>query len=233
MKYVSVAVDGPAGSGKSTITKLVAKSLGFNYVDTGAMYRALTYNFLSNGLDELEEEEIKELLSKTDFKVEYVDGVQYVYVNNEEVSDKIRTAEVSKFTSLFAKSPAVRDFLIDTQRNLANTNNIIMDGRDIASVVLPNADVKIFLTASVEERARRRVLDFERQGIENVDFEKVKEDIKARDWQDENRDIAPLVKVDSATLLDTTRLTIDEVVEKMTELVKSVEKYKLVGEYYV
>ena len=224
MKYVSVAVDGPAGSGKSTITKMVAKSLGFNYVDTGAMYRALTFNFLSNGLDELEEEKIKELLSKTAFKVEYVDGVQHVYINDEEVSDKIRTAEVSKFTSLFAKSPAVRDFLIDTQRNLANTNNIIMDGRDIASVVLPNADVKIFLTASVEERARRRVLDFERQGIENVDFEKVKEDIKARDWQDENRDIAPLIKVESATLLDTTSLTIDEVVEKMTELVKSVEK---------
>lgn len=224
MKYVSVAVDGPAGSGKSTITKMVAKSLGFNYVDTGAMYRALTFNFLSNGLDELEEEKIKELLSKTDFKVEYVDGVQYVYVNDEEVSDKIRTAEVSKFTSLFAKSPAVRDFLIDTQRNLANTNNIIMDGRDIASVVLPNADVKIFLTASVEERARRRVLDFKRQGIENVDFEKVKEDIKARDWQDENRDIAPLIKVESATLIDTTSLTIDEVVKKMTELVKSVEK---------
>ena len=224
MKYVSVAVDGPAGSGKSTITKMVAKSLGFNYVDTGAMYRALTFNFLSNGLDELEVEKIKELLSKTDFKVEYVDGVQYVYVNDVEVSDKIRTAEVSKFTSLFAKSPAVRDFLIDTQRNLAITNNIIMDGRDIASVVLPNADVKIFLTASVEERARRRVLDFERQGIENVDFEKVKEDIKARDWQDENRDIAPLIKVESATLIDTTSLTIDEVVEKMTELVKSVEK---------
>ena len=224
MKYVSVAVDGPAGSGKSTITKMVAKSLGFNYVDTGAMYRALTYNFLSNGLDELEEEKIKGLLGKIEFKVEYVDGVQYVYVNDEEVSDKIRTAEVSKFTSLFAKSRAVRDFLIDTQRNLANTNNIIMDGRDIASVVLPNADVKIFLTASVEERARRRMLDFERQGIANVDFEKVKEDIKARDWQDENRDIAPLVKVDSATLLDTTCLTIDEVVEKITELVKSVEK---------
>lgn len=224
MKYVSVAVDGPAGSGKSTITKMVAKSLGFNYVDTGAMYRALTYNFLSNGLDELEEEKIKGLLGKIEFKVEYVDGVQYVYVNDEEVSDKIRTAEVSKFTSLFAKSRAVRDFLIDTQRNLANTNNIIMDGRDIASVVLPNADVKIFLTASVEERARRRMMDFERQGVANVDFEKVKEDIKARDWQDENRDIAPLVKVDSATLLDTTCLTIDEVVEKMTELVKSVEK---------
>ena len=223
MKYVSVAVDGPAGSGKSTITKMVAKSLGFNYVDTGAMYRALTFNFLSNNLSELDEERIKELLSTVQFRVEYIDGVQYVYVNNEEVSDKIRTAEVSQYTSLFAKSPAVREFLIDTQRNLAGSNNIIMDGRDIASVVLPNADVKIFLTASVEERARRRVLDFERQGIENVDFEKVKEDIKARDWQDENRDIAPLVQVESATLLDTTSLTIDEVVAKMTELVKSVK----------
>ena len=224
MKYVSVAVDGPAGSGKSTITKMVAEKLGFNYVDTGAMYRALTYNFLSNDLKELEENKIKELLKELDFRVEYVDGVQYVYVNDVEVSDKIRTAEVSKYTSLFAKSPAVREFLIDTQRNLAHTNNIIMDGRDISSVVLPNADVKIFLTASVEERARRRVLDFERQGLENVDFEKVKEDIKARDWQDENRDIAPLVKVDSATLVDTTSMTIDEVVDKMTELVKAVER---------
>ena len=217
-------VDGPAGSGKSTITKMVAEKLGFNYVDTGAMYRALTYNFLSNDLKELEENRIKELLEKLDFRVEYVDGVQYVYVNDVEVSDKIRTAEVSQYTSLFAKSPAVREFLIDTQRNLAHTNNIIMDGRDIASVVLPNADVKIFLTASVEERARRRVLDFERQGLENVDFEKVKEDIKARDWQDENRDIAPLVKVDSATLVDTTSMTIGEVVDKMTELVKVVER---------
>ena len=224
MKYVSVAVDGPAGSGKSTITKMVAEKLGFNYVDTGAMYRALTYNFLSNDLKELEENKIKELLEDLDFRVEYVDGVQYVYVNDVEVSDKIRTAEVSKYTSLFAKSPAVREFLIDTQRNLAHTNNIIMDGRDIASVVLPTADVKIFLTASVEERARRRVLDFERQGLENVDFEKVKEDIKARDWQDENRDIAPLVKVDSATLVDTTSMTIDEVVDKMTELGKAVER---------
>lgn len=224
MKYVSVAVDGSAGSGKSTITKMVAEKLGFNYVDTGAMYRALTYSFLSNDLKELEENKIKELLEDLDFRVEYVDGVQYVYVNDVEVSDKIRTAEVSKYTSLFAKSPAVREFLIDTQRNLAHTNNIIMDGRDIASVVLPNADVKIFLTASVEERARRRVLDFERQGLENVDFEKVKEDIKSRDWQDENRDIAPLVKVDSATLLDTTSMTIDEVVDKMTELVKAVER---------
>ena len=179
--------------------------------------------FLKNNLTELDEKKIELLLSKVKFEVKFIDRVQYVFVNGEDVSEKIRTAEVSKFTSLFAKSPAVREFLIDTQRNLAMSNNIIMDGRDIASVVLPNADVKIFLTASVEERARRRVLNFERQGVVDIDFDKVKADIAARDYQDENRDIAPLVKVDDAVLIDTTNLTITEVVEKMTELIKKAE----------
>ena len=136
---------------------------------------------MKNNLTELDEKKIELLLSKVKFEVKFIDRVQYVFVNDEDVSEKIRTAEVSKFTSLFAKSPAVREFLIDTQRNLAMSNNIIMDGRDIASVVLPNADVKIFLTASVEERARRRVLDFERQGVVDIDFDKVKADIAARD----------------------------------------------------
>ena len=202
---------------------VIAKDFDYTYLDTGAMYRGLTYDFLKNNLTELDEKKIELLLSKVKFEVKFIDRVQYVFVNDEDVSEKIRTAEVSKFTSLFAKSPAVREFLIDTQRNLAMSNNIIMDGRDIASVVLPNADVKIFLTASVEERARRRVLDFERQGVIDIDFDKVKADIAARDYQDENRHIAPLVKVDDAVLIDTTNLTITEVVEKMTELIKKVE----------
>ncbi|ERK60149.1 cytidylate kinase [Gemella bergeri ATCC 700627] len=222
MKYISVAVDGPAGSGKSTITKLVADKLGFNYVDTGAMYRALTYNFLENNLTELCEEKIVELLKRVNFEVKFIKGIQHVFINNEDVSGKIRTAKVSKYTSLFSKSPAVRSFLIDSQRNLSKVGNIIMDGRDIASVVLPNADVKIFLTASVEERARRRVLDFKKQGITDVDFKNVMKDIAARDYQDENREIAPLVKVNSAILIDTTDLSIDEVVEKIVSLIKNV-----------
>ena len=222
MKYISVAVDGPAGAGKSTITKKVAEQLNFNYVDTGALYRTLTLYFLENNLKELDEVKIEQLLANIDFKVFYDNGKQCMYLNGENVLEKIRTSEVSKYTSLFATSPKVREFLIDTQRNLALSNNIIMDGRDIASVVLPNADVKIYLTASVEERAKRRYEQFLKQGMLDIDIEKVAEAIKKRDYQDENREIAPLKKVEDAVLVDTTTMTIEEVVETMTNLIKNV-----------
>ena len=220
MKYLSVAVDGPAGSGKSTITKMVASKLGFNYVDTGALYRTLTYSFLKHNLTELDNEKITKILDTIDLRVDYEDGKQIVYLNNENVENNIRTAEVSKYTSLFATSSLVRDFLIDTQRNLALSNNIIMDGRDIASVVLPNADVKIFLTASVEERAKRRFLEFQEKNSSTLTLEEVAEEIRKRDYQDENRKVAPLIKVPEAVLLDTTTMTIEEVVEKITNLIK-------------
>lgn len=223
MKYISVAVDGPAGSGKSTITKKIAEQLKFNYVDTGALYRALTLNFLRNDLRELNNEKIKEILSKTEFKIEYNNLKQFVYINKEDVTEKIRTSEVAKYTSLFAKNFLVRDFLIDKQRDLAKGANIIMDGRDIGSVVLPNADLKIYLTASVEERARRRYQEFLKNGVTDISLDKVEEEIRLRDYQDENREIAPLILVDDAIKIDTTELTIESVIEKITKLIKNIE----------
>lgn len=222
MKYISVAVDGPAGSGKSTITKKIAEQLKFNYVDTGALYRALTLNFLRNGLKELDDARIKEILAKTEFKIEYNNLKQFVYINEEDVTEKIRTAEVAKYTSLFAKNFLVRDFLIDKQRDLSKGANIIMDGRDIGSVVLPNADLKIYLTASVEERAKRRYQEFLKNGVTNISLEKVEKEIKLRDYQDENREIAPLIMVEDAIKIDTTELTIEVVIEKIIKLIKNV-----------
>ena len=187
----SVAIDGPAGSGKSTITKKVAEDLKFNYVDTGALYRSLTYNFLQNNLKKLEEEKIKNILEKTKIKVLFDGSNQRQLINGEDVTEKIRTKEISKYASLFAKSKNVRDYLITIQRNLAKKENVIMDGRDIGSVVLPNADVKIFLTASVDERAKRRFNELKEKSLS---LEEIKEEIKKRDFQDKNRQIAPLKK---------------------------------------
>lgn len=215
---ISVAIDGPAGSGKSTITKQVARDLAFNYVDTGALYRSLTYNFLENNLRELDEDKIAERLEKINLRVYFEDFKQYQEINGQDITDKIRTPEVSEYTSLFAKSKNVRDYLIDIQRNLANSVDVIMDGRDIGSVVLPNADVKIFLTASVEERANRRYKELTQAG-EVVDIEEIKKSIEARDYQDANRDIAPLVKVDDAIEVDTSLMTIDEVVEEIKNII--------------
>ncbi|MDO4813633.1 MAG: (d)CMP kinase [Gemella sp.] len=218
---ISVAIDGPAGSGKSTITKQVAKDLGFNYVDTGALYRSLSYTFLENNLRELDEEKIAEILKDTKIKVYFEDFKQYQEINGVDITDKIRSNEVSTFTSLFAKSKNVRDYLIDTQRDLAKSCDVIMDGRDIGSVVLPNAEVKIYLTASVEERASRRYKELTEAG-EVVDIEALKKDIEARDNQDKNREIAPLVKVDDAIEIDTSDMTIDEVVAEIKEIIGKV-----------
>lgn len=220
--YKSVAIDGPAGSGKSTITKKVAKDLGYNYVDTGALYRALTYNFLSENIFDLNEEKIKDTLKKVKLNVFFEKDIQKIKINNEDITDKIRTNEVSKYTSLFAKSKLVRDYLIDIQRNLARSCNVIMDGRDIASVVLPNANVKIYLTATVEERAKRRYLELEKNGnLKNITLEEIKNLIEERDTQDKNRKIAPLIKVSDAIEIDTTENTIDEVVEKIKNIILS------------
>ncbi|MBF0713486.1 (d)CMP kinase [Gemella sp. GH3] len=216
--YISVAIDGPAGSGKSTITKQVASDLKYNYVDTGAMYRALTYKFLKNNLYELDEEKILNILDKTNLEVIFNDGKQLVIIDGNNVTDNIRTNEISKYTSLFATSRAVRNYLIDIQRDLAKDYNVIMDGRDIGSCVLPNANVKIYLTASIEERAKRRYNELSSRD-KSISLEELKKIISERDYQDSNRKIAPLIKSADAILVDTTNMTISQVVIRIKDII--------------
>ena len=192
---ICIAIDGPAGSGKSSVSKLVAKNLGFTSIDTGALYRAVAYYFKSN---EISEENIKSALKNIDLKAKNIDGKFNVFLNGENVTDKIRAEEISKMTSKISKCPEVRDFLLELQRNLAKSENCVMDGRDIGTVVMPNAEIKIFLTAAPETRAMRR---FDQLG-RSVPFENILEDLKKRDCQDTHSEIAPLKMASDAILID-------------------------------
>ena len=214
---MNIAIDGPAGAGKSTIAKLVSKKLDFIYVDTGAMYRAIGLYFINNNTDVENEEELLKALDKIKIDIAYEDGVQHIYLNKVDVSKEIRNEKVGNMASKTSAYKPVRAKLLDLQRGLAAENDVIMDGRDIGTVVLPNAQVKIYLTASVEVRAKRRYDELVEKG-ETPEFETIKKDIEQRDYQDMNRDIAPLKQAEDAILVDTSDMTIDEVVDKITEL---------------
>ena len=211
-----VAVDGPAGAGKSTVSKIVAQKLGYTYIDTGAMYRAVAYKVLRQGKP-VTEQLITDIARDVDIDLQYVDGVTKVFVDGEEITGEIRTPEVSSIASKVATIGFVREKLTELQRKMATRGGVIMDGRDIATHVLPNADVKIFLTASIEERARRRYYELKAKGYD-INQDEVAKDIALRDKQDTERKIAPLIKAEDAVLLDTTNKTIDEVVDDILSL---------------
>lgn len=216
---VKIAIDGPAGAGKSTIARKLAQELGFIYVDTGALYRAVAYSAVSNGKATDDRSGVIPLLDGLTAELKFIDGVQHVFVNGEDVSDKIRTPEMSMGASNVSAMPEVRDFLFNLQRTIAAENNVIMDGRDIGTVVLPDADLKIFLTASAEDRAQRRYLEFAEK--ENPPtYEWVLEDIKKRDYNDSHRKTAPLRQAEDAVPVDTTGNTLEQSVEKLRLLIK-------------
>ena len=218
MSY-NIAIDGPAGAGKSTIAKLVAKKRGYIYVDTGAMYRAMALYFLRREIDAKDEKKIAEACEHINVTIAYQEGEQQVLLNGENVNAFIRTEEVSMMTSNTSKYPAVREKLLCLQRELAAANNVIMDGRDIGTCVLPDAELKIYLTASASERAKRRYLEQKERGVES-DLAQIERDIIARDEQDMNREIAPLKQAEDAIYLDTSDMTIEEVVTKIVSLVQ-------------
>ena len=222
----NIAIDGPAGAGNSTIAKQLAKDLGVVYVDTGAMYRAFAYYFITNNISAEDEAAISAACPNVTISLTYEDGVQNVWLNGENVSSVIRQEEVGKMASATSVYPVVRTKLMELQQNLAKTTNVIMDGRDIGTVVLPNADVKIYLTATVEERAKRRYMELIEKG-QDADLEKIKEDIRTRDYQDMNRTAAPLKQAEDAVLIDSSSMTIQEVLECIVDAFQ--ESLKLKG----
>ncbi len=213
----NIAVDGPAGAGKSTISKRLAEKLSFIYVDTGAMYRVIAYYLLTHGIPGEDEEAVGRALDEIGIAIGYEDGSQRVFLNGEDVSDEIRMEEVGNMASVVSTYPAVREKLLDLQRDLAEKNDVIMDGRDIGTCILPNAQLKIYLTASVHTRALRRYMELAEKG-EQADPAQIERDIEERDRRDMNREIAPLRAAGDAVRVDSSEMTIDEVVETICRL---------------
>ena len=220
MSFKSIAIDGPAGAGKSTLAKKLAEQLGFLYVDTGAIYRTVALKVLWEKADPSDPAQVVPLLEGLELHMGYdSDGVQRMYLEGEDVSAAIRRHKVSGAASQVSAIPEVRAFLLERQRELARENDVVMDGRDIGTVVLPDADVKIFLTAAPEARARRRLLELEQRG-EAANYDAILHDIRERDRQDETRPIAPLRRADGAALLDTTQLNLEQSCDRLLSLVK-------------
>ena len=216
---IQIAIDGPGGAGKSTVAKAVAAKLGIVYVDTGALYRTVGYYVRGKNVSPDDREGVGALLPEISIEIKYVDGAQHVFLNGEDLGDKIRTPEMSMYASKVSAIPAVRAFLLDTQRDIAKKNSVIMDGRDIGTVILPNADVKVFLTASEECRAMRRYKELIGRG-QDVKYEDVLAEMNQRDKQDSTRDVAPTAAAEDAVLLDNTDLSFDETVEAIIALAK-------------
>jgi cytidylate kinase len=218
MSY-AIAIDGPAGAGKSTIAKLVAKELGYVYVDTGAMFRAMGIYFMDNGVDADDEDGINSAVDKVDVSITYVAGEQQVLLNGDNVTGRLREEAVGKAASRISRYASVRKKLLELQRELALSTNVVMDGRDIGTTVLPNAQTKLYLTASVEARAKRRYDELVAKG-ETADLASIKADIENRDYQDMHREISPLRQAEDAVLLDTSDMDIPQVVDAVRKLVK-------------
>lgn len=212
---INIAIDGPAGAGKSTVAKMVSAELGYIYVDTGALYRTIALYIIENNISD---DKIPEKICNADVSIKFVDGVQKVFLGDRDVSGLIRTPEISMEASRTSAIPAIREYLFDTQKKIANENNVIMDGRDIGTVVLPNADVKIFLTATPEERANRRYKEL----LEKPNcpcYEEILSDIIERDYNDMNREVSPLKQADDAILVDTTNLDLNQSVKEIIRII--------------
>jgi len=219
MNMYIIAIDGPSAAGKSCLSKEISDRLNIVYIDTGAMYRAVALYFLQNNINMEDEEQVKNALDNITIKFRRLDNKLRVFLNDKDISDEIRTEQIGMIASKVSAVPAVRYDMVDRQRKLAEDSSVILDGRDIGSVVFPNADLKVYLTASEEERAKRRLIDLEQKGIDTT-FEEVLQDIKKRDYNDINKPISPLVKTEDAVLIDTTDMTREEVINKVVSLLK-------------